>query len=510
MDITTGIICMQLQQYYKIETNFPMEHEINIKGFQIWNGECPETGILYICREEPPDQKDWDKKIYVDICGIKHVRKNSKSFFLSVTENITFDQLINTLQSIFFKFYQWCMMTEQSFYKQENISAILNKLEQQYSLISLLVDKNLKYIAMSDGYARYHSYVGHSHSMPLDIANQLILDDNFQNALWHNKPFIYQHGTKNGYSYCYNIRINGQYEARFLVENKDFEKYYGGFSFAGYIGKHLEEILNNRNDEKLQEAFSYDFYNLLKCLCEGESKSNDEIRQHLQIRHWQKNDTYQVYVFQFINQESKSFTRRYYQTEMEQLFRECCILVDGEYLCCIRNLSISDSKTQDIHQELAVFLRENMCKAGISQCFTDISQLQQYYLEAEKALQIGLDSKSFWWYYPFDALILPYICHQVSKEISIRQLYHPAVHTLLQYDEKEGTELVKSAYFYMKYRYNVTQTAQKLFIHRTTMLFRLQRIDILTNIDWDSWTDRLHMALTFEFMKKNGELAALL
>ena len=94
MDITTGIICMQLQQYYKIETNFPMEHEINIKGFQIWNGERPETGILYICREEPPDQKDWDKKIYVDICGIKHVRKTVNHFFLSVTENITFDQLI--------------------------------------------------------------------------------------------------------------------------------------------------------------------------------------------------------------------------------------------------------------------------------------------------------------------------------------------------------------------------------------------------------------------------------
>lgn len=161
----------------------------------------------------------------------------------------------------------------------------------------------------------------------------------------------------------------------------------------------------------------------------------------------------------------------------------------------------------DLRQEMAVFLRENLCKAGISQQFTDISQLYQYYLEAEGALKIGLDSNSTWWYYSFETLILPYICHQASKEINTRQLYHPAVRTLLQYDEKEGTELVKSAYFYMKYRYNVTQTAQMLFIHRTTMLFRLQRIEILTGVDWDSWTDRLHMAITFEFMKKNGELS---
>lgn len=37
------------------------------------------------------------------------------------------------------------------------------------------------------------------------------------------------------------------------------------------------------------------------------------------------------------------------------------------------------------------------------------------------------------------------------------------------------------------------------------MLFRLQRIDLLTGLDWDSWEDRIHLAVTFELMKRNGE-----
>lgn len=57
----------------------------------------------------------------------------------------------------------------------------------------------------------------------------------------------------------------------------------------------------------------------------------------------------------------------------------------------------------------------------------------------------------------------------------------------------------------MKHRYNLTQTARFLYIHRTTMLFRLQRIDLLTGLDWDSWEDRIHLAVTFELMKRNGE-----
>lgn len=102
-------------------------------------------------------------------------------------------------------------------------------------------------------------------------------------------------------------------------------------------------------------------------------------------------------------------------------------------------------------------------------------------------------------------MILPYICEQSVQELEAHQLYHPAIRTLLQYDRKEGTELVKSVCVYMKHRYNVTQAAQALFIHRTTLLFRLQRIEILTGLNWESWEDRIHLAVTFELMRRNGE-----
>ena len=89
-------------------------------------------------------------------------------------------------------------------------------------------------------------------------------------------------------------------------------------------------------------------------------------------------------------EENISVTRRYYQSKIEDLFHDCCVLEDDERVCCIRNLSVSGQKDWDVRQELSVFLRDNLCRAGISHKFTDISLLHRYYLEAQYALDLGL------------------------------------------------------------------------------------------------------------------------
>jgi hypothetical protein len=505
MDITIGIICMQMQERYQIETILPIERDVLVKGFQIWDGEDPKPDILYVCQETPPAHTRWNRKMQIGAGLDLHVM-NGTAFTISVKTPISFHQLVNSLQEIFQDFYHWQADMEQLFYKREDLTVILNKLEETYGLVSTLVDKDLKHVALSESYSLYHPHLLCGDTMPLDMLNEIMGNEHFRNAEQHEEPFVYPHTEKNSYSYCYNIKISGRYEARLLVENKKGERFYGGLSLVGYVGEHLEKIIAQQSDEKIPETAFYDFYNILKDLLQGLPKSEEEILHCLQVRGWQREHTYQLYVFQFIRPENGLVTRRYYQVEMERLFQECCILVDEEYLCCIWNLSLTDPKAHNIRQELAIFLRENLCKAGISQEFTDISQLKQSYLEAAHALQIGTASNSTWWYHSFKPLILPYILQQAIKEIDVWRLYHPAIRTLIQYDQKEHTELVQTAYLYMKHRYNVTQTAEALFIHRTTMLFRLRRIELLTGIDWDDWKERLHMAITFELMEKNEDL----
>ncbi len=376
----------------------------------------------------------------------------------------------------------------------------VNEIERTYGLLSVLVDKNLQYIAFSDSYKLYNEWADSGKTMSLEVVSELMDDENFRTAIQHDTAFCYYSADNERCSYCYNIKIKGRYEARLLLQNKTGSVFAGGLSLVRYVGENIAEMFVYYEQERAQKRVLYDFYDMIKELTQGLSKSPEEIRRKLDVRGWEKDHTYQVYQFQFM-EENASVTRRYYQSKIEDLFHECCVFEDNERVCCIWNLSMAKQENWDVRQELSVFLRDNLCRAGISHKFTDISLLHRYYLEAQYALELGLQSGSTSWDYPFEAMILPFFRSQVTRELEPEQLYHPGIRTLMEYDEREHTELVKTVKEYMKHRYNVTETARVLFIHRTTLLFRLQRVEKLTGIHWDNWKERIWIGITLELME---------
>lgn len=502
MDITVGIICLFLERQYDIIESSLIRKDCSVKGFRVWNGERPRTDLLYIV--ENKQLKEFVQKKGKLCIGIRYedTADMHGCCGISVNDSIELYQLINVLQEIFQEFYEWRMHIERLFYTHAAFEEILDEIERTYGLISVLVDKNLQYIAFSDSYKTYNEWVGDEKIMSLEVVSDLMDDENFRTAIQHDKAFCYYRLDKKKYSYCYNIKVRGEYEARFLIQNKMGSLFAGGLSLAGYIGENIAEMFVYYEQERTQERVLYDFYEIMKELLQGLPKSPEEIRRKLSVRGWEKDHMYQVYQFQFM-EENASVTRRYYQSKIEDLFHDCCVLEENERVCCIWNLSVTNQKNWEVHQKLSVFLRDNLCRAGISHKFTDISLLHRYYLEAQYALDLGLQSESTSWDYPFETMILPFFRSQATRELGPGQLYHPGIRTLMEYDKREHTELVKTVKEYMKCRYNVTETARALFVHRTTVLFRLQRVEKLTGINWDDWQERLWIGITLGLLKEN-------
>ena len=123
--------------------------------------------------------------------------------------------------------------------------------------------------------------------------------------------------------------------------------------------------------------------------------------------------------------------------------------------------------------------------------------LKNYYLQSKYAIRLGLKKKDTSWNYKYENLILPYILEQAREHMPALELLHPAIRILKEYDEREQTELVKTVYEYMKNQYNITHTAAALFIHRTTLLFRLNRIQVLTELNWNSMEDRVLLGINY-------------
>lgn len=76
-----------------------------------------------------------------------------------------------------------------------------------------------------------------------------------------------------------------------------------------------------------------------------------------------------------------------------------------------------------------------------------------------------------------------------------------ALHVLKDYDSKNNTELYKTLKIYLKLERNALQTAKALFIHRSSLFYRIERITQLTKINLDDPKERLILQLSYCLME---------
>jgi purine catabolism regulator len=87
----------------------------------------------------------------------------------------------------------------------------------------------------------------------------------------------------------------------------------------------------------------------------------------------------------------------------------------------------------------------------------------------------------------------------------VRAFTKRVIGPLVTYDRQHRSSLVQTIDAYFKHHGNISQTAESLFIHRNTLLYRLERIQELTRQDLNQSNMRLalHLALRFWQLQPN-------
>jgi purine catabolism regulator len=66
---------------------------------------------------------------------------------------------------------------------------------------------------------------------------------------------------------------------------------------------------------------------------------------------------------------------------------------------------------------------------------------------------------------------------------------------LIAYDQAQGTDLIDTLTAYFAHKGNLSQTAEGLFVHRNTLLYRMERIREISGLDLDNPETRLSLEL---------------
>lgn len=101
-------------------------------------------------------------------------------------------------------------------------------------------------------------------------------------------------------------------------------------------------------------------------------------------------------------------------------------------------------------------------------------------------------------------LLLPAMSEDPAE---LRRFYEETLAPLVAYDEQYETELVRTLETFLDADGNVAQTAQKLFTHRHTIRYRLDRVRELTGLDVGSTDGRERLGLGLKAMRVLGIVA---
>lgn len=137
----------------------------------------------------------------------------------------------------------------------------------------------------------------------------------------------------------------------------------------------------------------------------------------------------------------------------------------------------------DIYRELKKDLARIHMKCGCSLIFYDWNAIHQQYLFAEAALDNGEKLRPDQHIYFYRDYAAYHLCSLCEKQTNLRLLCLPDIWKLYLDDRQYGGSKVESLYMYLLCGKSISQAAEKLNIHKTTLGYRLKKIEDMVHLD---------------------------
>lgn len=129
---------------------------------------------------------------------------------------------------------------------------------------------------------------------------------------------------------------------------------------------------------------------------------------------------------------------------------------------------------------------------GLSNPFGDLRELEVYSRQAAFAVESGQGEDTLVY---FQNCLLPYFLRQCTGEMPLDALEAPGLAALREYDQRKGSDYWKTLDTYLRMEMSISRTSQALYIHRSSLLKRLEKIDRLTGFDLEDPDTRLYLRL---------------
>lgn len=388
-----------------------------------------------------------------------------------------------------------------SYQQITNLSGPLfhNPIEAWQESVYLLSQYTPKMNPPSQKYLDFQKY---SHRQPGFIMSEdefqlLITDSTYLETFNDTTPQIFA-GEQQGFrTLYYNVFIENKLVVRVCmseiitpITSRDIAliKIFGDFFLLGLDKYKGYNAFNDSEHESLMLG-------MLQHKMQPESK----IFHMLLTKGWDLHDDYIIVVISLkITVKKPEYTLRPFADEFLQRIFESAKVIYKDHIVAIINLTKLCRSREQLYHQMVPYLRDSLMCAGISVTFQDFRELYSYYCQASMALKVGSKYTPSHWYFKFEDYQFYYLLEQYTGKLKPEALIPRELHILQEYDNLHNTFLVQTLEKYLDCNCSCPDAANLLYIHRNTMIYRINKITELTKLDFTNPEKRILLTLALK------------
>jgi len=221
-----------------------------------------------------------------------------------------------------------------------------------------------------------------------------------------------------------------------------------------------------------------------------------DLTRLLHVLQWQRQDSFLCLRLkpQQINQSAVA--EHLLHSDLFRCFPGSYILLGKQEQCVVLNLTKTELPLGSVRHKLASICRDYCLYVGISSPAVGIRELPAAYCQAGAALDQAFRLRSEKWILWFSECALEHMVRSLPAPLTPEHLVAPELRTLMDHDREKGTQYFETLREYLLHERDIPRTSQALIIHRTTLLYRLEKIRTLIRTDLEDPWQRLYLILS--------------
>ena len=161
---------------------------------------------------------------------------------------------------------------------------------------------------------------------------------------------------------------------------------------------------------------------------------------------------------------------------------------------------------QAIAKGVEPFIGSMEMNAGVSAPYVSLLDARSLFLQADRALDMGLLFDAGQRIYFYEDYALRGLVMNAVSDMRLELLFPEGLRRLVEHDRASSTSYVDTLRTYLDNNASVAKTASALYVHRSTLMERLTRIKRDLGMNLDDPDEQLHLRLLLKAMQTRDEL----